>query len=87
MSLKTLVEQHNRMDRLFGGKDQWSTTPDAKMAQAMFRRLDSNLSPEVVYQDGERRGAAAQKFSKAQHEAIKDLKALGFAPVEQMYNV
>jgi hypothetical protein len=87
MSLRALVEQHNRMDALFGGGDTWSMTPDAKMAQEMFQRLDSNLSPEVVYQDGERRGAAAQRYAAQQHAAIKELKALGFTPIGQMYSV
>lgn len=87
MSLKALVEQHNKMDALFGGKDQWSVTPTAVMAEYMFQRLDSNLSPEVVYMDGERRGAAAQKFAAAQRKAIAELKALGFSPAGEMYNV
>jgi hypothetical protein len=87
MSLKALVDQHNRMDALFGGKDQWSVTPDAKMAQEMFKRLDSNLSPEVIYQDGERCGAAALKFKAQQLAAIRALEALGFTPVEAMYNL
>lgn len=87
MSLKKIVDAHNKMDSMFyGGKDQWSEKPDAKMAQSMFGRIDSNLSPEVIYMDGERRGAAAQKFEKEQRAALAELKALGFTPVEQMYN-
>lgn len=87
MSLKKLVDAHNRTDMaFFGGKDQWSVTPDAKMAQDMFSRLDSNLSPEVIYQDGERRGAKAQAFKAEQLKALEELKALGFSPTREMYN-
>jgi len=88
MSLKALIDNHNKMDAMFfGGKDQWPNPPTAQIAQTMFQRLDSNLSPEVVYQDGERRGAAAQKFAAQQHKAIAELKALGFTPIERMYNL
>jgi len=88
MSLKTIVAEHNRMDSMFfGGKDQWSEKPTAEQAQVMFARIDSNLSPEVIYMDGERRGAAAKKFEATQRAALKDLESLGFKPVEKMYNV
>lgn len=87
MSLKQLVEQNNRMNAVFGGGENWTIPPTAKMAQQMFQRLDSNLSPEVIYQDGERRGAAAQRFKSQQEAAIRDLKALGFTPIERMYNL
>lgn len=88
MSLKALVTQHNNMDAMFfGGKNQWSVHPTPEMAQDMFSRLDSNLSPEVVYQDGERRGAKAEKFKKEQLAAIAELKAKGFQPAREMFNV
>ena len=88
MSLKQLVEQHNRMNAVFGGGgDDWTIPPTPKMAQAMFQRIDSNLSPEVIYMDGERRGYAAQRFKSQQEAALKELKAFGFTPIGQTYNL
>ena len=88
MSLKVIVAEHNNMDNMFfGGKDQWSEKPTPEMAQVMFKRIDSNLSPEVVYMDGERKGAAAKKFADKQRAAAKDLEALGFKPEGEMYNL
>jgi hypothetical protein len=88
MSLQALVAQHNNMDSMFfGGKDQWNVNPTPEMAQAMFSRLDSNLSPEALYADGERPRAQAQKLAKQYRAAIAELKAKGFQPAGEMYNV
>lgn len=86
MSLKALVEHNNSLNKLMGSGEDWTIPPTQAMAQQMFKRLDSNLSPEVIFQDGERRGAAAKKFQQQQLTAIKELKEMGFEPEGQMYN-
>ena len=88
MSLKAVIDQHNKMDTMFfGGKDQWdfyNITP--AMAEAIYSRLDSNMSPEALYADGERPRAQAQKLAKSYRAAVAELQAKGFKPAGEMYN-
>lgn len=81
MSLALLVEEHNMMGRFFKEQSPWSTTDiDQKMADEMFKRLDSNLSPEVLFADGERPRSQAMALAKRYNKAITELKAKGFRP-------
>lgn len=86
MSLAALVESHNRM-AVFFKQPLWSETEiDNEMAQTMFKHLDSNLSPENLFADGERPRAAAMKLKKQYEKAIAELKAKGFTPEFTTYN-
>lgn len=81
MSLALLVEEHNMMARFFKEQTTWSATDiDQAMADAMFKRLDSNLSPEVLFADGERPRSKAMALKKRYEKAIAELKAKGFRP-------
>lgn len=86
MSLQFLVEEHNIMAAFFKSP-LWSTTDiDQATADAMFQRLDSNLSPEVLFADGERPRAKAMALKKKYEKAIAELRAKGFRPTKPMYN-
>jgi len=87
MSLLKFVTDHNTMDQIFGGKDQWTVTPTPEMAQQMFSRLDSNMSPEALFADGERPRAQANRLAKEYRAAWADLLALGHKPQGQFYNM
>ena len=86
-NLKEVVDFENRMTRLFGKGPQIdldNITQD--VANALFERLDCNLSPEVLTCDGERSKAEIRKNFKLYTAAIAELRALGFEPTKQMYN-
>lgn len=86
MSLELLVKEHNIMAPFFK-EPLWSTTDiDADMATAMFQRLDSNLSPEFLFADGERPRAKAMALKKKYEKAIAELLKKGFRPTGNVYN-
>lgn len=86
MSLELLVKEHNIMAPFFK-EPLWSTTDiDNQMAQSMFQRLDSNLSPEVLFADGERPRAKAMALKKKYEKAIAELLKKGFRPATAPYN-
>jgi len=58
-----------------------------EQAAEMFQRLDSNMSPEVLYADGERPRAKAMALAKLYRKAWADLLARGFKPVDEFYNM
>lgn len=87
MSLQAFIDQENRMATFMGLPQIDPNNIDDAKAQEMFQRLDSNLSPEALYQDGERPRAQAAKLAKLYKAAITELKAKGFTPKREMYNV
>jgi hypothetical protein len=87
MSLKIFLDQENRMASFFKEAPVDINAIDDARAQKLFQRLDSNLSPECLFQDGERPRAAAASLKKIYLAAIADLKAKGFSPKEPMYSI
>jgi len=89
MSLKRLIEKQNMMARLFKEDSSkfWNIDSiDQVTADAMFRRLDSDMSPEALFADGERPRAQAAKLAKQYNSAFKELTAKGFRPTVELYN-
>lgn len=85
MSLAKFIEQQNRMAKFFKTPEININTITDEQAQAMFKRLDSYMSPEVLHCDGERSAAEARKFAALYTQAFKDLKAKGFTPKVTLY--
>jgi hypothetical protein len=86
MSLKLFLEQENRFAAFMQTPVIEIDKIDDATAQRLFGRLDSNLSPESLFQDGERPRAHAMRLKKVYLAAIGELKAKGFAPKETMYS-
>lgn len=87
MSLANVVEYHNATAKYFN-LPEWSTTDiNQVMADEMFSQIDNNLSPENLFADGERPRNRAMALKKRYLKAIEELKAKGFRPSRQMYNV
>jgi len=87
MSLKKFIEQENRFRTFVNQQLINEAAIDNTVAQELFRKLNSNLSPEVLFADGERPRAKAMALRKVYMQAIADLKAKGFVPEEELYNV
>lgn len=87
MSLAQFIEQENRYRTFFNESplDASKLTPED--AALLFRKIDSQMSPESLYRDGERRGAAARKVAKMLTSAFEELKARGFTPLVTLYNL
>ena len=86
MSLKLLVEKQNIMARLFKDTPWDINNIDQAVADSMFSRLDSDMSPECLYADGERPSAQAAKLAKQYQTAYRELRAKGFSPTAELYN-
>ena len=89
MSLKLLIEKQNMMAKIF--KDPLSTywnidNITQETADAMFSRLDSDMSPEALFADGERPRSQAAKLAKQYKAAFKELTDRGFRPTSTLYN-
>lgn len=87
MSLKAFVAQHNKFNALWGDAPVDLATLDQKVADELFQRLDSNLSPEALTCDGELSRAKVQQRYKLYMGAIADLKKMGFQPTEKMWSI
>jgi hypothetical protein len=87
MSLKQFVEQENRFRVFFKEPALDPETLTHDEATLLYRKIDSQLSPESLFQDGERRGAAAAKVKRMLLAAFQDLKAKGFTPPAPLYNI
>jgi hypothetical protein len=83
MSLKQYLEERNRFAKFMYPDDAsefYPTDPallTAEQKTALASLLARDLSPEVLHQDGERRGAALQKQKKYLAATKKDMEALG----------
>ncbi len=86
MSLAKFIEQENRFRNYVNLPLINVATIDNKVAQELFRKLNSNLSPEALFADGERPRAKAMALRKMYMQAIADIKAKGFVPEEELYN-
>jgi len=87
MSLKKFVEQENTMSRIFNQPLIDLSKLNQTSVDALFQRLDSNLSPENLTCDGELPRAKVQQRYKLYTAAIADLKKLGFKPTVEMYSL
>ena len=89
MSLKLLIEKQNLMAKLFKEDPSkfWNIDSiNQATADAMFSRLDSDMSPEALFADGERPRAQAAKLAKQYKAAFKELTDKGFRPSVAIYN-
>jgi hypothetical protein len=86
MSLKLLVEKQNMMAKFFKDTPWDINNIDQATADAMFSRLDSDMSPEALFMDGERPRAQAAKLAKQYRAAYKELTDRGYAPTIVLYN-
>jgi hypothetical protein len=77
-ALNEFIAQENKFAAIFGNKlvDANNITEDD--AQALFARLDSNLSPEALTSDGEAKKSVVARRYKLYTGAIKDLQSAGF---------
>ena len=87
MSLKQFIAHENRMRVFFKEPPLDAETLTHDEATKLYQRLDSNMSPEVLHADGERSAAAARALAKMYRQAFADLKAKGFTPPAQLYNL
>jgi hypothetical protein len=87
MSLKQFIEVENRRRAVL--KEPALDADQLTVADAtrLFQRLDSNMSPEVLHADGERSAADARGLARMYKKAFADLKARGFTPLVQLYNI
>lgn len=85
-NLKKVIKEENSFAKFFDQPliDENNITDE--VAQKLFARLDSNLSPECLYQDGERSPAAAKKYEIMYVGAIKELQAMGFKYNQEFYS-
>lgn len=79
-NVKTVVDQMNSMRRIFNEQQLDFSKLDADMADMIFVEIDVCLSPESLYQDGERPRAQANKLRKLYEAAIAELNAAGYRP-------
>lgn len=84
--LSQFVEMQNRMSRVFNQPQIDVRAIDEKVAEDLFQKLDSNLSPEHLTCDGERPLSEQRRFYKLYTGAIKDLQKMGFSPKQAVYN-
>lgn len=87
MSLQQFVQDENRMAALFNKPVIDINNITQEQAEQMFQRLDSNMSPECLYADGERSKAAAARLAKIYRKAFEELMAKGFTPKATLYNL
>jgi hypothetical protein len=87
MSLVKFIEQENRTRKFFNQTPYDINNISAADAQAMFQRLDSNLSPEILACDGERPRSEQIRLGKIYRQAFDDLRRAGFTPQGYVYNV
>ena len=76
-NLAIIIEGENRVAKYFNDPlidINALTKEDAKRLQS---RLESNLSPEVLYQDGERSHAEAMRYQRLYIAAQAELKNTG----------
>lgn len=86
MSLQKFVDEQNLMAPLFNEPLIDLNALDQKIADAIFSRLDSNLSPEFLFADGERSRSKAMALKRKYEKAIKELVKKGFRPTVTMYS-
>ena len=88
-SLQNVIDGENRIARYINPKAAQleALQLSGAQAQALFQRLDCNLSPEHLHADGERSRAAAAKLAKTYTKAWAELKSLGFVPQGDFYNI
>jgi len=77
-NLKKVIDHENKLAEYFKGPQINIKALTDEDAQRLFGRLDSNLSPESLYQDGERSAAQAVKYQTLYIAAIKELQDMGF---------
>jgi hypothetical protein len=87
MSLKQFIEQENKMRAFFKETPLDADKLTQEDATKLFQRLDSNMSPEHLHADGERKPADARRLAKMYTQAFADLRAKGFAVPTQLYNM
>jgi len=87
MSLKQFIESENRMRAFFKEPPLDAETLTHDEATKLYKRLDSNMSPEALFADGERPRAVAARLAKMYKQAFADLKAKGFTPPTELYNI
>jgi hypothetical protein len=87
MSLQQFIDDENRLASFFKKPQIDIAKIDDAQAQEMFSRLDSNMSPECLFADGERPRAAAARLAKVYRKAFEELKAKGFTPTVTLYNL
>lgn len=86
MSLELFVAEQNMFANLFNEPQIDLNNLDQKTADTLFSRLDSNLSPEFLTADGERKPAAVKKLKTKYEKAINELVKKGFRPTVVMYS-
>lgn len=87
MSLKQFVSHENRV-RAFMGQPQLDVnTLSSDEARLLYLKLDSNMSPEILHQDGERSPAEARRYAALYRAAFAELRALGHTPPSCLYNL
>lgn len=87
MSLKAFIDRENKMLAFMGLPQIEIDKIDDVAAQKLFQSLDSAMSPEALFMDGERTRAQAAKFEKMYKAAWAELKAKGFLPKGAVYNM
>jgi len=86
MSLERFIAEENMFADVYDELQIDINAIDQKVADTMFQRLDSNLSPEFLFADGERPRAKAMALKKKYDKAIAELVKKGFRPTVEVYN-
>jgi hypothetical protein len=87
MSLSKFIERENRYNRFFQMPLIHEDELTQEQATVLFRKLDSQMSPEHLHADGERPAAEARALTRMYTQAFQDLQARGFAAPRELYNL
>jgi hypothetical protein len=86
MFLKQYVAAMNRISKAFKLPEIDLDNMLPGQADEIFAKLDSDMSPEVLHQDGERPAGAAHALAASYTQVFEELKSLGYIPPKDMYH-
>lgn len=84
MSLEKFVKRENFFNNFYRRPLIDIKKLTQEEAAVLFRKLDSNMSPENLYVNGALDAMAVERVCT---QAFADLKALGFSPPENLCNL
>ncbi len=86
MFLKQYVDSMNRVARAFKQPEIDLDNLLPGQVEQIFYKLDSDMSPESLYMDGERPANAAHALAASYTQVFEELKTLGYTPPKDIYH-